>query len=235
MIATAVNALAIVAGAALGLLFRRRLRPERTVTLVHALAILVLVIGITPAVAANQILAVLICLVVGTIVGELLDIERRLDALGAFLKARFAQGDARGTFTEGFVTASLLMVVGSMAVMGSLEAGIRGNYAVLFSKSVIDGILALTFAATLGVGVAFAALPVFVYQGLLTLLASLLAPYLSDAVVTEMSAVGGILLIGTGLNMLEILPSRIRVGNMLPAIVLPIVYLPLADRLASLL
>ena len=235
MTGTVVNALVIILGGLAGAAFGRRLKPERTETIVHGLAIVVLVIGITPAVQTAGILGVLICLVAGTVLGELLNIERRLDRLGDFLRARFARDDGRGTFTEGFVTASLLMAVGSMAVMGSLDAGLRGDCSVLYSKSVIDGLMAVTFAATLGVGVCFAALPVFVWQGALTLLASRIAPFLSDAVVTEMSAVGGILLIGTGLNMLGRMPKRIQVGNMLPAILLPIVYIPLADRLAALL
>ena len=232
MIATVVNAAAIILGSLLGILFGKKVRREHMDTIAQGLSIVVLVIGVGPAIATNNILAVIICLVAGTIVGEFLDIERRLDRLGEALKARFARGN-NGSFTQGFVTASLLMCIGSMAVMGSLEAGIHQNYSILFSKSVIDGVMAVTFAAAMGIGVAFAALPIFVYQGALTLLASYLAPYLSDAVVTEMSAVGGILLIGTALNMLEILPRRIRVGNLLPAILLPILYIPLANWLAS--
>ena len=232
MIATIVNAAAIIVGSFLGILFGGKVRREHMDTIAQGLSIVVLVIGIGPAIATNDILAVIICLVIGTILGEFLDIERRLDRLGDALKARFARKNS-GSFTLGFVTASLLMCIGSMAVMGSLEAGIHQNYSILFSKSVIDGVMAVTFAAAMGIGVAFAALPIFVYQGALTLLASSLAPYLSEAVITEMSAVGGILLIGTALNMLEILPKRIRVGNLLPAILLPILYIPLANWLAS--
>lgn len=232
MIASVVNAAAVIVGSLLGILFGHRVRKEHMDTIAQGLSIVVLVIGIGPAIATDNILAVIICLVAGTILGEFLDIERRLDRLGDALKARFAQKSG-GSFTQGFVTASLLMCIGSMAVMGSLDAGIRHDYSILFSKSVIDGVMAVTFAAAMGIGVAFAALPLFVYQGALTLLASFLAPYLSDAVITEMSAVGGILLIATALNMLEILPRRIRVGNLLPAILLPILYIPLADWLAS--
>ena len=232
MIASIVNAAAVIVGSLLGILFGGKVRREHMDTIAQGLGIVVLVIGIGPAIATNNILTVIICLVVGTILGEFLDIERRLDRLGEALKARFARGSG-GSFTQGFVTASLLMCIGSMAVMGSLDAGIRHDYSILFSKSVIDGVMAVTFAAAMGIGVAFAALPLFVYQGALTLLASSLAPYLSDAVITEMSAVGGILLIATALNMLEVLPHRIRTGNLLPAILLPIAYIPLASWLAS--
>ncbi len=234
MIATVINAAAIIAGGFLGLLFGARLKPSCTETIVKALSIAVMVIGITPAVKASNILTVVICLVLGTALGELLDIERRLDALGHWLKVRFAGGDSAGTFTQGFVTASLLFCIGSMAVTGSLEAGLQHHYRTLEAKALIDGIMAMTFSVTLGIGVVFSALPVLVYQGLITLLASWAAPLLSQAVITELSAVGGILLIATGLNMLELAPVRIRVGNMLPSILLPVVYMPVADWLTSL-
>ena len=234
MIATIVNALGILLGGVIGLLGSGRLTERHTDTIVQGLAIVLLVLGVTPAVATNDTLAVIICLVLGTVLGQLLHIEARMDRLGDWLRSRFSRGDSRGSFTEGFVTSSLLMCVGSMAVMGSLEAGINHDYAIILSKAVIDSIIAVVLTATMGVGVAFAALPVFCYQGILTLLASVLAPYLSEAVVTEMSAVGGILLIGTGLNMLKVLPSRVQVGNMLPSLLLPIVYLPVADWITSL-
>ena len=221
-------------GSLIGLLFGGRLQTRHTETLIRGLAIVIVIIGIMPAIQTNSILTVIVCLVLGTVFGEILDIERRLDTLGNWLKKRFAHGLSDSTFTEGFVTASLLMCIGSMAVMGSLEAGINHNYAIIFSKSVIDGIMSITFAATLGAGVAFAALPVFVYQGAITLLATFLAPYLSSGVVTEMSAVGGILLIATGINTLGICQERIKVGNMLPAILLPIIYMPVTNWLASL-
>jgi len=234
MIAAVVNALAIVAGSVLGVLSGGRLREEHTVTIVKALSIVVLVLGVSSAIKTASILCMVVCLVLGSILGEALRLEQRLDRLGELLKARFARGASAGSFTQGFVTASLLFCIGSMAVMGSLEAGLNHNYSIIFSKSVIDGIMAVTFAAAMGIGTAFSALPVFVWQGLLTLLASLLAPALSDSVVTEMSAVGGVLLIATGINMLGLAKERIRVGNMLPAILLPIAYLPAARWLATL-
>lgn len=234
MIAAIVNGLAILFGSLIGLLFGSRLKESHTTTIVKGLSIIVLVLGIMSAIQTNDILAVILCLVFGTILGELLNVERRLDTVGGWLKARFARGKSAGKFTEGFVTASLLFCIGSMAVMGSLDAGIHHDYSIIFSKSVIDGVVAISFAATFGPGVAFAALPVLLYQGAITLLASFAAPYLSTPVVTEMSAVGGVLLIGTGINMLGLGTERIRVGNMLPAILLPIIYLPVANWLTSL-
>lgn len=233
MIAAIVNAVSIVAGSILGMLGGGRLKESHMDTIVKALAIIVVIIGVIPAIETASILTLIVCLVLGTILGEMMNIERRLDTLGDWLKARFARGNSAGRFTEGFVTASLLFCVGSMAVMGSLEAGINRNYSVIFSKSVIDGVMAVTFAATFGLGVAFASFPVLVYQGALTLLAAFAAPYLSTAVVTEMSAVGGVLLIGTGLNMLSLSETRIKVGNMLPSIFLPILYIPFVNWLTS--
>lgn len=234
MIAAVVNGAAILLGSLLGIALRTRLREEHTVTIIKGLGIVIAILGVMGAIKTAAILSVVLCLVLGTILGELLQIERRLDQLGERLRARFAGGSSAGSFTQGFVTSSLLFCVGSMAVIGSLEAGLRHNYATIFSKSVIDGIMSVTFAAAMGIGVAFSALPVLVYQGLLTLLASLLAPLLPGPVVTEMSAVGGILLIATGINMLELGAGRIKVGNMLPAILLPIVYLPVANWISSL-
>lgn len=231
MIAAVVNAVVVILGGALGLLFGGRLQERHTATLVSGLGICVVVIGITSAVETSNILIVILSVVFGTIVGELLRIEARLDALGDFLKARLGRhGGSR--FTEGFVTASLLFCVGSMAIMGSFDAGLRGDYQTIFAKSALDGVMAVTFAATMGLGVLFSGATVLVYQGALTLVAAFVEPFLSAPVVTEMSAVGGVLLIGTGMNILGLSPSRIKVGNMLPAMVVPVVWFAVAGLFA---
>lgn len=227
MIAAIVNAVVVVLGGLLGLVLGGRLKEDRTKTIVAGLGICTMVIGITGAIVTSNILIVIVCLVVGTILGEWMNIEHRLDSVGDWLKARVAKNGG-GRFTEGFVTASLLFCVGSMAIMGSFDAGLRGDYTTIFAKSALDCVMAVTFAATMGVGVLFSGLTVLVYQGLLTLLAGFVEPYLSAQVVTEMSAVGGILLIGTGMNILGLTHERIRVGNMLPAMVLPVVYYAVA-------
>jgi len=138
-------------------------------------------------------------------------------------------------FTEGFITACIVFCVGSMTIMGSFEAGINGNNSIIFAKSALDFVSSMMFAAAMGLGVPFAAVFVLVFQGTLTLLAGVLSPYLDAAVVAEMSAVGGTILIGMGINMLELSPKRIKVANMLPAIFLPIAYLPLSAWIASLM
>lgn len=223
MIAAVVNAVVVVLGGLIGLLLGGRLKEEHTKTIVNALGICTMVIGVTSAITTSNILIVIICLVIGTIIGEALKIENRLDHLGDWLKAKVAKNGG-GRFTEGFVTASLLFCVGSMAIMGSFDAGLRGDYNTIFAKSALDTVMAVTFAATMGVGVLFSGATVLIYQGALTLLAGLVEPYLSAPVVVEMSAVGGIMLIGTGMNIVGLTKDRIKVGNMLPAIVLPIVW-----------
>ena len=164
MIAAVVNAIVVVLGGLLGLLLGGRLKEEHTHTIVNALGICVIVIGITSAITTSNILIVIICLVIGTILGELLKIESRLDSLGDWLKAKVSKNGG-GRFTEGFVTASLLFCVGSMAIMGSFDAGLRGDYATIFAKSAMDCVMAVTFAATMGVGVLFSGAAVLIYQG----------------------------------------------------------------------
>ena len=227
MIAAVVTAAVVVLGGLLGLLLGGRLKEEHTKTIVNALGICTMVIGITGAICTTNILIVILCLVVGTVIGELLQIERRLDVMGDWLKSKVARKGA-GRFTEGFVTASLLFCVGSMAIMGSFDAGLRGDYSTIFAKSTLDGVMAVTFAAAMGVGVLFSAGAVLVYQGALTLLAGVVEPFLSAAAVTEMSAVGGVMLIATGMNILSLPKERIKVGNMLPGLFLPIVWFAVA-------
>lgn len=230
MIAAIVNAAVVVLGGLLGLLLGGRLKEKHTKTIVAALGICTMVIGITSAIVTANILIVIICLVVGTVVGEMLKIEQRLDTLGDWLKSKVAKNGG-GRFTEGFVTASLLFCVGSMAIMGSFDAGLRGDYNTIFAKSALDCVMAVTFAATMGVGVLFSGATVLIYQGALTLLAGLVEPYLSAEVIVEMSAVGGVMLIATGMNILGLSDERIKVGNMLPAIVLPIVWFAVSNFL----
>lgn len=223
MIAAVVNAVVVVLGGLLGLLLGGRLQEKHTRTIVNALGICTMVIGITSAITTSNILIVIICLVLGIILGEALKIESRVDGLGDWLKAKVANNGG-GRFTEGFVTASLLFCVGSMAIMGSFDAGLRGDYNTIFAKSALDAVMAVTFAATMGVGVLFSGATVLIYQGALTLLAGVVEPYLSAPVIAEMSAVGGVMLIGTGMNIIGLTKERVKVGNMLPALFLPILW-----------
>ncbi|MGM9608195.1 MAG: DUF554 domain-containing protein [Oscillospiraceae bacterium] len=236
MIATFINAGLVLLGSLLGLLFKRFISDRFTSVVTHALALCVMSIGISMAVKTANTLCVIICMVLGTLLGELLNIEKRLDGAGEFLRRKLIKNDGgkNSRFTEGFVNASLLFCVGAMAITGSIEAGLNHNYSIIVSKGVIDGVSSITFAATMGIGVVFSIIPVIAYQGAITLLAAVVGPYLGDAVILEMSAVGGIAIMGIAVNMLNIPKLKIKVGNMLPAIFLPIVYIPLANWLTGL-
>lgn len=235
MIATIINVVLVLLGSLLGLLFRSWIKPRFAATLTCALGLCVMGIGISSMIQTADTLCVIICMVVGTLLGEALRIEDRMDGLGELIRGRLMRGRANSRFVEGFVNGSVLFCVGAMAINGALEAGLNGNYTILISKSVIDGVTAITFASAMGVGVAFSALPILIYEGGLTLLAQLVGGYLGEAVVLEMSAVGGTIIAGIALNMLGLPKEKIRVGNMLPAIFLPIAYIPLSRWLGGLL
>ncbi len=237
MIASVINALLVILGSAVGILFGKKIKESYTKTIICALAMCVAVIGIQSALGTQNIIIVIVCLVIGTVIGELLKIDDRVETLGDFFKRKISAHLKADTsrFSEGFVTGSLFFCIGSMAVMGSLDAGIMHDYSIILAKSAIDFVSAIAFAATMGIGVAFSSILVFVYQGILTLLAGLIGPYLGEAVVAEMSAVGGVMLICIAANMLEITKDRIKVANMLPAMFLPIAYFPLKALLEKLI
>ena len=230
---TIVNAAAIITGGAAGLVLKKVLSKRITDTVMHAVSLAVLIIGIGGALSAaftiidgkiafEHILIMIISLAIGSVLGELIKIESKLDSFAKFCENKFTKPGETSTFAQGFITATLVFCVGSMAVVGSLEDGIKGNSDILFAKSTLDGITSMIFASTLGIGVLFSALTVGVYQGAITLLAIVVAPYLSDAVVTQMSFIGSVLILAIAMNMLQI--TKIKVGNMLPAIFIPIVY-----------
>lgn len=236
MIATFINAGLILLGGILGLLFKRFISDRFTSVVTHALALCVMSIGISMAVKTADTLCVIICMVLGTLLGELLNIEKRLDGAGEFLRRRLIKNEeGNSRFTEGFVNAALLFCVGAMAISGSIEAGLNHNYSIIVSKGVIDGVSSITFAATMGVGVMFSVIPLIIYQGAITLLAAVVGPYLPPEVITEMSAVGGVAIMGIAVNMLGIPNLKIKVGNMLPAIFLPIAYVPFVNWISGLM
>lgn len=235
MLATVINVVLVLLGSALGLLFKNRISARLTGALTTALGLCVLGIGVSSAVGTQDTLCVIVCMVIGTVMGEALNIEGRMEGVGEALRRRLRAGQGENRFVEGFVSASVLFCVGAMAVNGSLEAGINHNYAILVAKGVIDGITSVSFAAAMGVGVAFSVVPLFLYQGALTLIFSLAGPVLPAAVVTEMSAVGGTVIVAIAINMLGLGKEKVRVGNMLPAIFLPILYVPLSTWLAGLM
>jgi uncharacterized membrane protein YqgA involved in biofilm formation len=220
LLGTIVNTLAIIVGSLIGLLFRGGIPEKFSRTLMQAMGLAVVLIGITTALKTDAILLVIVSLAIGSFLGELLGIEDRLEQLGHWMGRRFV-GQREGV-AKGFVNASLLYCVGAMAIVGSLESGLSGNHQTLFAKSIIDGIGSVLFASTLGIGVLFSAVSVFIYQGVITLGASFLKQFLVPEVVGQMSAVGGLLILAIGIGLLEI--KKINIGNMLPAIFIPLIY-----------
>lgn len=224
MIGTVVNSAAVVAGGILGATVGGTIHEKYKTTIMQGISLSVIVIGLSMALKGKLVLLTILSLIIGGIIGEMIDIEDRLDKFGSWIQSQIHKGGHVSTFSEGFVIASLVYCVGSMAIIGSIEDGIRHNPNILFEKSVLDGVSALVFASSLGFGVTLSAVSVFIYQGAITLLASLLQPMLTNAdwVITEMSAVGGILIMGIGLTMLEV--KKIKVGNLLPSIFIPVIY-----------
>lgn len=234
MIAVFVNMGTVFAGSLLGILFKNRISASLQAALMKALALCTVVIGVSSAIETQELLCVIICLVLGTALGELLRIDDGVEHAGDFIKTKVFRGKVtESRFTEGFVSACILFCIGSMTVVGSLEAGINKDYSIIFAKSTMDFVSSMAFGAAMGLGVTCSVLFILLFQGGLTLLAGVLAPVLSTAAVTEMSAVGGTILIGMAFNMLELGKERIKVANMLPAIFLPIAYFPIAGWLSG--
>lgn len=229
---TLVNVAAIIVGGMAGTLIKNGLSQRFKNIVMQAIGLSVLMIGISGTlqgiyqVVENRrldrqyITLMIFSLVIGAVIGEFLNIERKLEKLGNYFQNRFAK--AESSFAQGFVTASLVYCVGAMAIVGSLEDGLAGNTSTLFAKSILDGVSAIVFAASMGLGVAFSSLPVLAYQGSITLLAGFIKPWLTDTLISQVSLVGCILIFAIGLNILEI--TKIKIGNMLPAILVPLLY-----------
>jgi uncharacterized membrane protein YqgA involved in biofilm formation len=215
LLGTLINVGAVIAGSLVGVFFHARLPKRFTTVAFQGIGLFTLFIGFTMAAKTKSLLVLVFSIVLGAIAGELLDIDRLLNRFGEWLKARLRLGGER--FAEGLVAAFLLFCMGSMTVLGAIEEGMGGRPNLLAAKSVLDGFASLALAASLGIGVLFSVIPLFIYQGGLTLLAGSLHAVMSDVVVSEVSAAGGLILIGLGITILEI--KQLKVLNMLPALV----------------
>ncbi|MDP4089647.1 MAG: DUF554 domain-containing protein [Bacillota bacterium] len=222
MLGTIVNFTAILAGSILGLFLKGGISERFSNTIMQGIALCVLFIGISGSLKVDNFLIVILSMAIGALLGEAIDIDKRLKNLGDKLQGRFKNSESK--ISEGFVSASLLFCVGAMAILGSLESGLHRNYDTLFSKSILDGIASIIFSSTLGIGVAFSAVSVLLYQGAITLAAAYISPFLTTAVQNNMGAAGSLIIIGLGLNMLGV--TKIKVANLLPAIFLPILAVP---------
>ena len=206
-----------MAGALLGRGF-----PERLRTIVfQSLGLCVMLIGLSMALEFTNLIRLVFSMLLGAVCGEALNLERMLERTGVALKKRFG-GREDSRFVDGFVTASLIYCVGSMAVLGSLDDGLRGDHTLLFTKSILDGVASIPLAATYGIGVAFSVLPVLLYQGAITLAASQAQGFFTPEMLAQMTAAGGLLILGIGINLLGLM--RIRVTNMLPALVFAVLF-----------
>ncbi|WP_457554644.1 DUF554 domain-containing protein [Candidatus Pyrohabitans sp.] len=224
MLGTIVNSIVIVIASLAGILVGRRLSADMRRTIMQALGLAVVLIGLQMALKTQNPLVVIASLVLGSVFGELLDIEGVLSRMGQRLER-----NAEGPIARAFVSSTLIFCVGSMAIVGAIQDGLRGDPTLLYTKAMLDGVVALTFASVMGIGVAFSALSVLIYQGAITLLAGYLGYFLMEEAVTELEATGGLLIAGIGLTLLEI--KDIKVGNMLPALfVAPVLVLLTALR-----
>ncbi len=216
---TLVNAAAIAGGSLLGLLLQKGASERYQTIIMQALSLAVLVIGFQMAGKSSNFLIVILSLAIGAVLGEWLELDERLNQLGNWLGEKISSGNAT-RFSEGFVTASLVYCVGAMAIVGSLQEGLTGNSATLYAKSLLDGVGAVVFASTLGAGVLFSSVSVLLYQGTITLLASVVSPWLSQAMIAELTGTGGVLIIAIGVNMLGV--AKIKVASLLPAILVAV-------------
>lgn len=227
MIGTLVNTGAVVAASAVGLLIHKRM-PQKTVDIVfQALGLVTIGIGISMALEMQNMLLAVVSLVVGAVIGQWIGIDRRLERFSGWLQTRgrkpktgSAPGDqtaASGRFTEGFITATMIFCIGSMSILGAMEDGMGETPKLLYTKSIMDATTSIVLASTFGIGVMFSAISVLVYQGGLTLLTAFLVRYMSDVMIADMTGVGGLLIIGLGINLLKI--REINVINLLPSLV----------------
>lgn len=221
MTGTIVNVIAVILGSSIGLILKKGIPQRFSDSIMKAVALCVLYIGIDGCLKGENTLITIISMVLGVLIGELLRLDDGINSLGKKLEDKVSKGkNSDGNIARGFVTASLLFCVGAMTIVGSLESGISGNHEILFSKSLLDFISSIIFSASLGIGVMFSAIFVFVYQGAITLLAQFIGPYLGDVVIAEMTCVGSLLIIALGLNMLGL--TKLKVMNYIPAVFLPI-------------
>lgn len=229
---TIVNTLAIIVGGFIGLIIKDGLKPKFQETLMSALGLATMFIGAGGAMSGmlkineSQLetqgtMLLIFSLVIGALIGEFIDIEEKLEKLGEWLKSKI-KTKSDDPFVEGFVTASLVVCVGAMAIVGALQDGLLADPSTLFAKAILDFMIVMVFASTLGIGTLFSALPVGIYQGMITIFASFLKPLLTDTVIMNLSFVGSVLIFAVGINIC--FGKKIKVGNLLPAMIIALFF-----------
>jgi uncharacterized membrane protein YqgA involved in biofilm formation len=216
VLGTIINAAAIIVAALLGVMLRKGIPDKMSRTIMDGFGLLLVVLGVQMGLKYENVVVVIVSLVLGTILGEWLDIDRALERLGVRIEKRISSDGSR--FGEAFVASTLLYCTGAMAIMGALENGLTGRYDILLVKSWLDGISSLVFAASMGIGVAFSAIPLFLYQGSISLLAVTVKPFLTTAIMNNLTSLGGMLILGIGLNILNL--TKIKIANLLPGLFL---------------
>lgn len=233
LLGTIVNVATVLLGSAIGIFFNKGIPERLSDTLFKALGLVTIFIGITGCIGGGDTMIVVVSMILGAFIGELADLDKQVNKLGKFLENKFDKNNPNSRVAEGFVSACMLFCIGSMTIVGCLQAGLNGDNSVLFTKSALDLCSSMIFASTMGIGVVFSAVFVLVYQGLLTVLAVWVSPFLSEAVITNMSCVGYVIIIGLALTMLGAV--KLKVTNLVPAMFLPIVLCPLGDWIVTVM
>ena len=229
MLGTIINTVAVLIGGLIGTLFGNKIPEKVSAGIMKVMGFITACIGIQSAAGTKSFLVVVLSLVIGTLIGMLLRLDERINSAGDLVKHKLRNTPlGKGPFGDAVVTCFMLFCVGSMTILGSIRAGLDHDYSILYTKSVMDFISSAAFASALGAGVIFSAIPLFLFQGLLTLLASLAEPVLTPEVINEMSAVGGPIFLAMACNIIGLGKEHFKVGDMLPGIFLPILLVPLA-------
>jgi len=222
LLGSLVNSAAIVLGGGIGLVLKKGISDRLANAVMNALALCVLYIGVSGMLKGENILITILSMVAGTLVGDGLQLDKKINQLGDTIEKMVASPNEGVSVSKGFVTASLLFCVGAMAIVGALQSGLTGNHDTLFAKSLIDGIAAIVMASSLGIGVLLSAGLILVYEGGISLFANVLAPLLTDSVINEMTCVGSLLIVGLALNMLKL--TDLKIMNYAPAVFFPILF-----------
>ena len=222
---TLVNVVSIIGGSLLGLFLKRGFPQKWQETILQGVGLCILVIGMQMALQSKNIILVIVSIVLGTVIGEALDIDNYLKRFGNWVEAKVTRhkqtGTTSGAIGEGFIAASLIYCIGAMAIVGSIQDGLVGDHQILFAKSTLDGITAIIFTANMGIGVALSAVSVLLYQGAITILAVYMQNFMTPILMTELTAAGGVLIMAIASNMLKIM--TIRIANQIPALVVVVV------------
>lgn len=224
LLGTIVNTITIIVGSTCGL-FINKIHDKYKETIMHGISLVVILIGLQMALQTEVIIVVLLSMLLGAIIGEVVDLDKLFNKFGYIISSKFTKGKDTSNVTNAFISSTLLFVVGAMAILGALDSGLRGDHEILYMKSILDGFTSLVLTSTLGFGVVLSAVPVFLYQGTITLLSSQIVLYMPDQLLegltNELTAVGGLLIIAIGLNLLKL--TKIRIANLLPTLMMVVV------------